>query len=247
MSTEKGGSSKGGTSTGSTKSAKAGWFTRAVCFVIALLLVPPVIASFEAMVVVLRNPDIRTRIFGHSQPMMFFFAGVVAYLVIHMLIPSPARKSVVDADPGGKLLGSVTGGDSSGLMGLIPVFLPTWTILLMLLYFAGKVAWPGIESWFSLFTFLVGFTWCYHLVAGFSRMLSEGSAPAIGIALPLVLVLLINMQILVGIWSLLFKPELWMDFNRDAWEGTRAMYTGTWDRVGQIVKEQMPEQTPQKK
>jgi hypothetical protein len=221
--------------------AKASWWLRALCFIIAVLLMPVVIAGFEALVAILRNPDIRTRIFGHSQAMLFFFAGIVAYIVLHLLLPSGGKQAAVEADPGGKLMNQITGDKQGGILGFLPVFLPTYTIVIMILYFAIRVAWPDIENYFSLFTFLVGLTWSYHLIAGFSRLLSDGSSPAIGLALPLVFVLFLNMEVLVGIWSLLFKSELWLDYNQAVFSGAKEMYVGVYDKLSEFWRDHAPE------
>ncbi|MCX6356756.1 MAG: hypothetical protein NT045_02595 [Candidatus Aureabacteria bacterium] len=70
--------------------------------------------------------------------------------------------------------GKVEGTKGNFFIALSPYFFPVYTILLIALYFIGKLFWEP-QQFTSAFIFLIGFTWAFHIILTMS-VLIKGQA-----------------------------------------------------------------------
>ncbi|MFA4987504.1 MAG: hypothetical protein WC712_13055 [Candidatus Brocadiia bacterium] len=195
---------------------------------VALLALPILVSCFVVLVSYFKHPDFSSSVFGHSKPMLFFFAGIFVYCALHLALGDAGRKGLVDADPGSKLWGSLSGGDDA-LGAFIPMLLPIYTILALIAFYGSREIWPSVGDYFPIFCFVVGLTWSYHLLAGLTKIFSgNGGAASTGPIFALVFAVIINIEVLFGLWCLIFGKANWITFNQEVYGAAVGMYSDAW-------------------
>jgi len=102
--------------------------------------------------------------------------------------------------------GKVEGTKGNFFIALSPYFFPVYTILLILLYFAGKIFWePGRFT--SAFVFLIGFTWAFHIILTVSVLIKgQAEVKKNGYLFSLALIYFMNVLVL-GLVLTFISPD----------------------------------------
>lgn len=124
---------------------------------------------------------------GAIQSQLCFLWGFAAFVLIFAIFQQPIKTYVfghelthafwillfrgeVTAFSASSRGGKVEGTKGNFFIALSPYFFPVYTILLILLYFIGKLFWePG--QFTTAFVFLIGFTWAFHIILTISVLL----------------------------------------------------------------------------
>ena len=173
-------------------------------FVVGLLLIPACVgatlAFFRDLLVPIRSQ-------------MWFLWGGAAFVLLFAIFQQPIKSYVFGHELThafwillfrGEVTGfsaSSKGGKVEGTKGnffiaLSPYFFPVYTILLIALYFVGKLFWEP-RQFTSGFVFLLGFTWVFHVILTASVLLKgQAEVKRNGYMFSLALIYLMNIVVL---------------------------------------------------
>jgi len=181
-----------------------------------------------------------------SGNMPFFLAGVVAYIVIHVLFYKPTAAYVFGHEAihaiaswlcGGKLSGfkvskeggSVTTDKTNTLVELAPYFVPLYAIIVMALYYVVAQSYK-ING--SIFIFLIGFTLAFHVITTIEVMkTAQPDFVKSGYFFSIVIVYLMNIMVIAGIFSALFSSFSLQKLVTDTCILSKGMYVGLYRQV----------------
>jgi len=124
---------------------------------------------------------------GPIKSQLWFLAGFGVFLLLFAIFQHPIKSYVFGHELThafwillfrGEVTGfsaSSTGGKVEGTKGnffiaLSPYFFPIYTILLIGLYFLGKLFWEP-QQFTAAFVFLIGFTWAFHIILTVSTLI----------------------------------------------------------------------------
>jgi hypothetical protein len=151
---------------------------RVVKFIAGLLLIPACAGATMALYHDLLGP---------ISSQVWFLAGFGAFTLIFAIFQQPIKSYVfghelthafwillfrgeVTAFSASSKGGSVEGTKGNFLIALSPYFFPVYTILLIGLYFAGRIFWEP-QRFTEGFIFLIGFTWAFHIILTISVLI----------------------------------------------------------------------------
>ena len=151
---------------------------RVATFIAGLLLIP---ACAGATVALYRD------LLGPISSQVWFLAGFGVFVLIFAIFQQPIKSYVfghelthafwillfrgeVTAFSASSKGGRVEGTKGNFLIALSPYFFPVYTILLIALYFAGKLFWEP-QRFTEGFVFLIGFTWAFHIILTISVLI----------------------------------------------------------------------------
>lgn len=120
------------------------------------------------------------KIYALDQNQQYFMAGAVSYLIIHTILFKPNFIYIfghemthalatfisfgkVKSFKVGKKGGEVKGTKSNVFISLAPYFFPTYTLIIMLIWFIAGKFW-NVSDWIYGFSFAVGLTLAFHFV-----------------------------------------------------------------------------------
>jgi hypothetical protein len=160
---------------------------------------------------------------GPLKSQLWFLVGLGMFLLIFAIFQQPIKSYVFGHELThafwillfrGEVTGfsaSSTGGKVEGTKGnffiaLSPYFFPVYTILLIGLYFLGKLFWEP-QQFTAAFVFLIGFTWAFHIILTVSALI-KGQAEVKKNGYLFSLTIIYSMNIIVlGMVLIFISPE----------------------------------------
>lgn len=212
-------------------------------FAIGLILIPVVIgvsiAFFESLTNIGEARHTGARI---------FLWGVFAYTVLHLFLHKPSYVYTVGHEithvfatwicGGGvksfnisKKGGAVETTKSNFFITLSPYFVPTYTLIVSLLYFALPF-FVDIPNLSSIYFFLAGFSLALHLI--FTAEVLKIRQPDMlktGYLFSLVVIYIVNILLVAFILSLLFEGILFEDFFYNAYLKAKEIYVSIFNQL----------------
>ena len=168
-----------------------------------------------------------------SKNQSYFLTGIVTYLVVHSIFYKPTYLYILGHELthalftwlcGGKVTsfratfrgGRVTTTKSNFLITLGPYFFPIYTVLIACTYFFVSF-FSGAEKNASVFIFLIGFSWAFHIVLTiyFIKM-EQPDIMRMGALFSISLIYVINLIIVALILGLFFPEISFLAFAKDA-------------------------------
>ena len=135
---------------------------------------------------------------------------------------------------------SSTGGRVEGTKGnffiaLSPYFFPVYTILLIGLYFLGKLFWEP-QQFTGAFVFLIGFTWAFHIILTVSALIKgQTEVKKNGYLFSLTIIYVMNVVVL-GLVLIFISPDFhFSDLATALWENVSASYARFGSAVGPLL------------
>ncbi len=187
---------------------------RLVKFCIGLLLVPACVGATLAFYHDLLGP---------IKSQLWFLAGLGAFLLIFAIFQHPIKSYVFGHELThafwillfrGEVTGfsaSAEGGKVEGTKGnffiaLSPYFFPVYTVLLIGLYFLGKLFWEP-QQFTAAFVFLIGFTWAFHVILTASVLIKgQAEVKKNGYLFSLTIIYIMNVVVL-GLVLIFISPD----------------------------------------
>jgi len=179
--------------------------------------------------------------------------GVLAYLLLHVLVMRPVYIYVLGHETvhvlatwlcGGKVVsfnvtpsgGNVVTSKTNFFIELSPYFVPLYTILLGVAYFALRVSGQQFTHMTLYFIFLVGVTLAFHFVMT-SEVLRVQQPDIVrsGLVFSLVLILIGNLIITMAFFCPLFDLSF-VNFIKGSWQNSWGMYQDIYVNVSEFVK-----------
>ena len=127
--------------------------------------------------------------------------------------------------------GQVQTTKSNAFINLSPYFVPTYTIILSILYFIIPL-FVKIENLSGIYFFLAGFTLALHLV--FTADVLKVKQPDVvntGYLFSLVMIYIINILLIAFVLSLLFKNISFEEFFYSAYNSSKNIYVGVFKQL----------------
>jgi len=187
---------------------------------IALLIIPAAaglsLSLFEVIIDLGKNV---------SQKAVPFWAGAGSYFLFQVIFFKPVRTYVFGHELTHALAGLLSGArlkkfkvSASGgsveltktnvFITLAPYFIPIYTVLLIVIFWAGGKFWE-LEQYRPVFLFLAGFTLSFHFgLTHFALMQGQSDLKHFGVFFSGVLIVLINCLVLVALFKALFPGEV---------------------------------------
>jgi len=187
---------------------------RLIKFCIGLFLIPACVGATTAFYHDLLRP---------IQSQLWFLVGFGVFLLIFAIFQQPIKSYVFGHELThafwillfrGEVTGfsaSLTGGAVEGTKGnffiaLSPYFFPVYTILLIGLYFAGKLFWEP-RQFTAVFVFLIGFTWAFHIILTVSALIKgQAEVKKNGYLFSLTVIYVMNI-IVLGLVLIFISPD----------------------------------------
>ena len=176
-----------------------------------------------------------------SKNQSYFLTGIVVYLVVHSIFYKPVYLYILGHEAthalftwlcGGRVTsfratfrgGRVTTTKSNFLITLGPYFFPVYTVLIACTYFFVSF-FSGVERHTSVFIFLIGFSWAFHIVLTiyFVKM-EQPDIMKMGTLFSIVLVYIINLIIVAFILALFFPEISFLGFAKDVCRESAEFY-----------------------
>lgn len=177
-----------------------------------------------------------------SQKAVPFWIGAVAYFLFQVMFERPVRTYIFGHELTHAIAGifsgarlkkfkvSATGGSvvltkSNIFITLAPYFIPIYTVLLALVYWACGMFWP-VERYHSVFLFLAGFTLAFHFgLTHFALVQGQSDLKQFGVFFSGVFILVVNCLVMIMLLKFLFPQEV----------DLKNYFYGGWQRTVTIV------------
>ena len=193
---------------------------RYIRLALAIILVPLVIAlgwNFFDLLVSLSQKV--------SENIIPFWAGLGSYFLFQAVFFRPIRTYIFGHELTHAIVGILSGArlkgfkvSSSGgsvvltktniLIALAPYFIPIYTFLILLFYWAGS-RFLDAEGYYPYFLFAVGFSLSFHLsLTWYALSQGQSDLKAFGVFFSAVLVLIINCVVLSALFRILFPGQI---------------------------------------
>lgn len=184
-----------------------------------------------------------------SQDQIYFFYGCIAYLIFHAVVFKPDRIYIFGHEimhvitailSGGKVHsikvskkgGSVSTNKSNIFISLAPYLFPFYTILVTSAYFIAMHFMKDVSMYLRPFLFIVGATLTFHIVLTIDFLkIKQTDLLGTGYFFSIELIYLVNMLILVFIFSLLFKEVIFMRFLNSMFVEAKCIYLGIFKQL----------------
>lgn len=159
----------------------------------------------------------------------YFLLGIVAYLIVHTVFFKPTYIYILGHElmhalatwiSGGKVSsfkvssqgGKVTTNKSNIFIALAPYFFPLYTIVVALIFFGMRfIAEASLP--YSVFFFLVGFTFSFHIILTIDFLkIKQTDFLHSGYLFSVCLIYIVNIVIIGTIFSLLFDEIVFLEF-----------------------------------
>lgn len=212
---------------------------RVVKFLAGLLLVPACAGATMALYHDLLGP-LRSQV--------WFLAGFIAFVLIFAIFQQPIKTYIfghelthafwillfrgeVTAFSASSKGGQVEGTKGNFLIALSPYFFPVYTILLIGLYFAGRLFWEP-QRFTEAFIFLIGFTWAFHIILTISVLIKgQTEVKKNGYLFSVAVIYLMNILVL-GLLLTFICPDFGV---RELAAALRANISSAYARFGSAV------------
>ena len=203
----------------------------------ALLLIPAAAGLSVSLFGILLN--LGTNI---SQKAVPFWAGAAGYFLFQLIFFRPVRTYVFGHELTHAMAGILSGARlkkfkvaSSGgsvvltktniFITLAPYFIPIYTVLLIIVYWAGGKFW-AFDNYHSLFLFLAGFSLSFHFgLTYFALAQGQSDLKQFGVFFSGVIIVLVNCFVIVLLFKALFPNEV----------GLKSYFIASWERTVIIV------------
>ena len=203
----------------------------------ALLLIPAAAGLSVSLFGILLN--LGTNI---SQKAVPFWAGAAGYFLFQLIFFRPVRTYVIGHELTHAMAGILSGARlkkfkvaSSGgsvvltktniFITLAPYFIPIYTVLLIIVYWAGGKFW-AFDNYHSLFLFLAGFSLSFHFgLTYFALAQGQSDLKQFGVFFSGVIIVLVNCFVIVLLFKALFPNEV----------GLKSYFIASWERTVIIV------------
>ncbi|MCP4649673.1 MAG: hypothetical protein GY853_06290 [PVC group bacterium] len=180
---------------------------------------------------------------------MFFLAGIIVYVVMHLLVYKPDYLYVLAHESvhaffallfGGKIKsfrvtsqgGSVASTKSNFIITLAPYFFPLYTAILSLIFWGICLFWKEAYQYTNIFIFLIGFSLAFHfLMNADSLKTKQPDLVENGYLFSLTLIYIINILVLVIPLSFIFKKVSLVVFFKDFWLYSKETVFFIWDKI----------------
>ena len=178
----------------------------------------------------------------------YFFLGVGVYLFIHIFFPRLNTLYVLGHEgthalavwlSGGKVKrfrvsskgGNVTATKSNLLIRLAPYLVPSYSLLVLLIFF-GLSLFTSTGPWESLFFFLIGLTFCFHLLMTLEIIKTEQTdLLESGYLLSMGLIYLANLSILMVLLQTITPDLSFMDYLHNISQKTTEWYFWVYNKL----------------
>jgi hypothetical protein len=204
-------------------------------FIISILAIPFVISASYSL-----YHEIG-KIYSVDSNQWYFLLGIIVYLIIHTVLFKPnivyifghelthALAMFISAGKVKSFKVSKKGGEVKGtkanlFISLAPYFFPTYTLLLILIwYIAGRI-WD-IRDFIGVFLFAVGLTLTFHFVMTVEFLKTkQPDLVKSGYLFSIILIYLINLTIAALILNFVFFDFSFKDYAINAYETARDIY-----------------------
>ena len=168
----------------------------------------------------------------------YFLLGIAAYLIIHTVFFKPTYIYILGHElmhalatwiSGGKVSsfkvssqgGKVTTNKSNIFIALAPYFFPLYTIVVALIFFAMRfIVEASLPQ--TVFFFLVGFTFSFHIILTIDFLkIRQTDFLHGGYLFSICLIYIVNIVIIGAIFSLLFDEIVFLEFIRSIYLKTK--------------------------
>ena len=216
------------------------FLVRMLKFAIGLFLIP---ACIGVSVAFYRS------LLGRIESQHYFIAGFAAFVLIFAVFQKPIRtyvfghelthalwillfKGEVTAFSASKKGGKVEGTKSNFFIALSPYFFPVYTLILIGIYFLGKL-FAEPQRFTGTFVFLIGFTWAFHAILTVSVLLKgQQDVKRHGYLFSLTVIYVMNV-IILGMVLVFICPDFgWADL-RQAFAGD---ISGSYARFREAIR-----------
>jgi hypothetical protein len=192
-------------------------------FCIGLLLIP---ACYGATLAFYHG------ILGEIKSQHWFLMGFGVFILIFAIFQQPIKSYVfghelthafwillfrgdVTAFSASSKGGKVEGTKGNVFIALSPYFFPIYTILLIAIYFLGKLFWDP-QRFIAVFVFLIGFTWAFHIILTISVLIKgQPDVKKNGYLFSLTIIYFMNALVLGSILVFICADFGWGDLKRE--------------------------------
>ncbi|MEN3012999.1 MAG: hypothetical protein ABDH23_00065 [Endomicrobiia bacterium] len=194
-------------------------FNRIVKFFYGIVLVPFCFVLLKVLVYVVSNIEFRDKL------VIFFFAGMGSYLLLHLFFYKPIKMYVIGHElvhvlssylcgakvrklKIGKFSGYVSVNKINTFTALSPYFIPFYSLTISILWVVFRYI-LGMKIPVDIFVFLLGFSIMFHLVLTFHAVsIGQSDFRIGGWLFSLVIIFIVNCLILVFLLYFLFPSRL---------------------------------------
>ncbi len=178
----------------------------------------------------------------------YFLIGVVSYLVVHAVLFKPSYLYIFAHEmmhviatiiSGGRVTsfkvskqgGSVGTTKSNFFIALSPYFFPFYTMIVTLLFFAGKFFFKESVI-YNPFLFAVGFTLAFHIILTIDFLkIRQTDLLHAGYLFSICLIYVVNLVIIASVFSLLFDGIEFIEFIKSSTAGSKDIYVAIFNQL----------------
>jgi len=208
---------------------------RAAKFIFSILATPFIISASYSL-----YHEIG-KIYSLDSNQWYFLLGAVVYLIIHTVLFKPnvvyifghelthalamfVSAGKVKGFKVSKKGGEVKGTKSGTFISLAPYFFPTYTLIIILLWYIAKQFWD-VKDFISVFLFAVGLTLTFHFVMTVEFLKTkQPDLVKSGYLFSIVLIYLINLSIAALILNFVFADFSFKSYAVNAYDFGKEMY-----------------------
>ncbi len=213
------------------------WLNYILRFFFGVLLLPVAIAVSIA----LYRQLISLEDIGSPQQIYFFY-GIIAYSIFHLLIYRPAKLYIFSHELlhtvsswlfGGKTKqfqitdkgGSVTTTKSNTFINLAPYLFPIYAILIWLVYFLFSFFY-NLERYRNPFLFLIGLSLAFHIIFS-AELLKTKQSDLVksGYLFSISIIYIVNISIVAFALNLIFPSFSFVDFFKSSYQTVGDIYS----------------------
>ena len=213
------------------------WISHALRFLFGVLLLPVAVA----VSIVLYRQLISLEDIGSPQQIYFFY-GIIAYSIFHLLIYRPAKLYIFSHELlhavsswlfGGKTKqfqvtdkgGSVTTTKSNTFINLAPYLFPIYTILIWLIYFLFSL-FHNLERYTGPCLFLIGLSLAFHIIFT-AELLKTKQRDLVksGYLFSISIIYIVNISIVAFALNLIFPSFSFVDFFKSSYQTVGDIYS----------------------
>ena len=211
-------------------------------FLVSILAIPFVISASYSLYYQI------SKIYSVDSNQWFFLLGIIVYLIIHTVLFKPnvvyifghelthalamfISAGKVKSFKVSKKGGEVKGTKSNIFISLAPYFFPTYTLIVILLWYVGRQFWD-IRDYLGVFLFSVGLTLTFHFVMTVEFLKTkQPDLIKSGYMFSIVLIYLINLSIAALILNFVFADFSFKAYALTAYESAKEMYLWAWRQM----------------
>ncbi len=191
---------------------------RVIKFLLFLILIPLIVGMTTAF-----SQEI-LQLSGNQ--ISYFLSGIISYIVFHLFVYEPEPQYQY-----GKNLVSEVFRFFGPLVAFVPLVLPIYSILLLILFYFTSIFFKGID--FSLYyLFLIGATFTMHIIFTAHELRGlDASALKANYFFSMTFVFIASLAIVVVMLNLIFPTFSFFDFFKDALQISESIYSRTFSQL----------------